>query len=423
MDKKGLEIQNLLLRCQICGAGTGTTERTMTRPYLESHPWISFRLDLNGLPWRFWELIGEARSKCRHLAFSPLPPVLARELSTLYLAKGAHATTAIEGNSLTEEQALEVVQGQLRLPASQEYLKREIENILEATQQLERDVFENRGFAITPELLRSLNRSVLDDLEVEDHVEPGEYRTGSVVVGGVYRGAPAQDCDYLVQRLCRWLNGPDFRSDDDPREGFLRAVLRAAVAHIYIAWIHPFGDGNGRTARLVEFGILTAAGVPTVAAHLLSNHYNATRGAYYRQLDIASRSGGDLGQFLQYGIAGFVDELQEQLNRVHGTNVEAAWTVYVHGTFGADSTPATRRQRDLVLALPSDGWTARSDIRSLTPKLAHAYAAKGEKTVTRDINALVKRGLVAREGRQVRARREIMLGFRPPVAAPLVMED
>jgi hypothetical protein len=70
------------------------------------------------------------------------------------------------------------------------------------------------------------------------------------------------------------------------------AILKAMVAHLYLAWTHPFGDGNGRTARLIEFHILLSAGVPSPAAHLFSNHYNQTRAEYYRQLDRASKSGG-----------------------------------------------------------------------------------------------------------------------------------
>ncbi len=80
------------------------------------------------------------------------------------------------------------------------------------------------------------------------------------------------------------------------------------MAHLYIAWIHPFGDGNGRTARFLEVKILLRAGIPTVAAHLLSNHYNATRSAYYRQLQRASASGGYVAPFIQYALQGFIDE-------------------------------------------------------------------------------------------------------------------
>jgi len=387
------------------------------RAFLGTHAWITFRLDLLGIDWRLWEQLGEARSKCRHLARVPLPPDVARDLAALYLAKGAHATTAIEGNTLTEDQALDAVRGQLELPVGQEYLGVEIQNVLDACGELDRRIYAAEGrFELSFDELCELNSAVLRGLEKEDHVEPGHIRRAPVAVGGVYRGAPWEDCDFLLRVLCDWLNSEDFAPVDDPRETFLRAFLRAAIAHLYIAWIHPFGDGNGRTARLVEFGILTSAGVPFVAAQLLSNHYNATRGAYYRQLDYARKSGGDVRRFLAYAIEGFVGQLDQQLQQVHAVNFRAAWTNHVHEVFAGESTPAPRRQRDLVLALPSDRWVPRSRITTFSPELAAAYAGKGAKTVTRDINALLLRGLIERGPEGIRARTAIMLGLLPPVA-------
>jgi Fic family protein len=380
---------------------------------LESHPWIRFELDLQNAPWRFWEQIGEARSRCQQIAKTPLPPAVSQELSSLYLAKGALATTAIEGNALSEEQALEAVHGQLQLPVSLEYQRREIENIVEACAAIEREVRETGRFAITASRLAELNGQVLDGLELEEGVVAGEYRSDSVLVGNVYRGAPAGDCEFLVERMCEWLDGPDFAPVDDRREAFLRAFLRAVLAHVYIAWIHPFGDGNGRTARLVEFGILTAAGIPSVSAHLLSNHYNATRDAYYRQLDRASRSGGDLVPLLSYAAEGFGDGLEQQLEVVRRVNYESAWREYAEETFADRSTPATRRQRDLVLALPAGAPIPRSQITTLTPDLAAQYAGKGAKTVTRDLNALEQLSLIERGPEGIRARAEVMLGFVP----------
>jgi Fic family protein len=97
------------------------------------------------------------------------------------------------------------------------------------------------------------------------------------------------------------------------------------VAHLCLAWIHPFGDGNGRTARLVEFQILLGAGVPTPAAHLLSNHYNQTRTEYYRQLDRASKSGGEIVPFIEYAARGFVDGLREQLHKIRDQQWDVSW--------------------------------------------------------------------------------------------------
>jgi len=389
------------------------------REYQTSHPWITFKLDVSRAPWTFWDHIGEARSKCRHLSRTPLPPDLARRMERVCLARGALATTAIEGNTLSEEQAVAAVEGNLHLPQGQRYLQQELENVIDAIASVEQEIYAGSRFDLTPERLRDLNRQVLAELETPDHVTPGELRTGSVVVGGAYRGAPAADCRHLVGAMCDWLGGPDYQgagSGADHAEDFMLALLKAVVAHVYIAWIHPFGDGNGRTARLVEFGILTAAGIPSVAAHLLSNHYNATRSRYYRELDHASKSGGDLTRFLAYAIEGFVGELQQQLDEVHGWIVEAAWINHVQSIFSEAHTITARRQRDLVLALAADEYVPRAQISSLTPKLAESYAGKHAKTLTRDLNALSKLGLIERRPRGIRARREIMLSLLPRVA-------
>jgi Fic family protein len=383
---------------------------------LKTHPWITFRLDLTKAPWTFWNYVGEAHSKCRHLSKTPLPPGLAREMERVYLAKGALASAAIEGNSLSEEQAYAAVEGKLELPRSQEYLQQELENVIQAIAGIEAEIHEGTPFEITPERLRELNRKVLTGLAMEDHVVPGELRTTGIAVGTVYKGAPAEDCELLVKSMCDWLGGESFRRDgEDHAKDFLHTFLKAAIAHVYIAWIHPFGDGNGRTARLVEFGILAAAGIPSVAAHLLSNHYNATRSNYYRQLDHASKSGGDLIPFLAYAAEGFVGELQQQLNDVHELIVRETWVNYIHSMF-PDRTVTARRQRDLVLALPSDRFVPRANLSILSPQLAEAYAGKTGKTITRDLNALTRLELIERGPKGIRARREVMLSFMPRVA-------
>jgi Fic family protein len=383
------------------------------RDFLRSHPWLAFALDLRAADRRFWQMIGEARSKCRHLMFTPLKPLVSRDLEMLYLAKGMQATTAIEGNTLTIEQVQGAIEGTLQVPPSQRYLKQEVDNVLDACREVEETVDAEDGFKVTPAVLKDLNARVLRDLRHEDHVEPGAYRTVSVVVGS-YRAAPPGDVEFLTELLCEWLN--DGFETSDHSDAFPMAFAKAVAAHVYIAWIHPFGDGNGRTARLVELGILTAAGIPRVAAHLLSNHYNLTRTVYYRQLEHASRSGGDLCPFLAYAAEGFVDLLQEELNRVHEEVLQIAWENYVHEVFRDRPGNAAKRQRDLVIALGRHGRpVARDQIPTLTPALALAYASKQAKTVTRDVNAIVQTGLVVRTPHGLRARQDIMLGFMPRV--------
>jgi Fic family protein len=142
--------------------------------------------------------------------------------------------------------------------------------------------------------------------------------------------APWRECEHLLYRLCEWLNGPDFDRADGDDWKIPLAVIRAIVAHLYIEWIHPFSDGNGRTGRLVEYQLLAEAGIPEVACHLLSNHYNDNRTEYYRQQERASASSGDILPFIHYAIRGFVDGLSEHLQTVREQQWDISWVNYVH---------------------------------------------------------------------------------------------
>jgi Fic family protein len=358
-------------------------------------------------------LLGEARSKAEHLAGSLLKPSVAQAMNMMYLAKGAHATTAIEGNTLSEEDAQQVVQGTLDVPPSQEYLVRELENIVSACNRIKDELIAGESSALTVEGLKQFNREVLDGLELDSGVDPGEIRTHAVVVGGRYKGAPAADCEYLLERLCDWLNGQDFEPPD-PEWLLPWALIKAAVAHLYIAWIHPFGDGNGRTARLTELPALLAAGMPLPASHLLSDHYNTTRTEYYRQLAYASESGGDIVPFVRYAVRGFVDGIREQLRQVREQQFDDRWEQYIYEMIGPlKHTPARMRQRLLVLELSKHpNPIPRFALSRLTPELTAAYHGT-ERTLSRDINALRSLGLIERVPEGWRPRREVILAFLP----------
>jgi Fic family protein len=190
-------------------------------------------------------------------------------------------------------------------------------------------------------------------------------------------------------------------------------VIKAIVAHVYFVWIHPFGDGNGRTARLLELKFLMEAGVPSDAAHLLSNHYNQTRQKYYHYLDIASNNNGGLMLFIEYAVAGFVDQLREQIEIIRQQQVDVTWINHVHARFQSDKSPSGRRRRSLVLALPVKRPARKSEIPRLSPELATAYVSKTAKTVSRDINALIEMGLIKRVRGGYTACKEEILAFLP----------
>jgi Fic family protein len=360
-------------------------------------------------------LVGEARSKCEHLAGAPLKPAIAQELYQVTLVKGALATTAIEGNTLTEEQVRGILDGSYKAPPSRQYQEQEARNVLDALQSLQARIMAGERIRLTSELICQFNHQILKDTNLQEGVVPGQIRTGPVVVGN-YRAAPAKDCEYLLDRLADWLEDPIF-THDDPEIQFALLLAKAVYAHLYLAWIHPFGDGNGRTARLAEFVILAASGqVPIPAAHLLSNHYNLTRDRYYQELSLASRKNQTLG-FLSYAIEGFVDGIREAIGMVRTQQIEVAWINYVHERFASQpNTPASHRERSLVLAMPMGKFVLRDDLDGLTPKLAKLYAGAGPRVLSRDLNKLQKLGLIGHTQHGYVALSGLVQAFLPRIA-------
>ncbi len=357
-------------------------------------------------------MIGEARSKCEHIAGVPLQPQTAEQLHRVYLAKGVHATTSIEGNTLTEEQVQRQLDRKLTVPQSQQYLQQEVQNMIEAYNEIQADLLSDPGVEITPARIKRFNALTLRDLPVDEEVVPGEFRTYSVGVAN-YRGAPASDCDYLIGKLCDWLNGPEFRSPD-PDYRFALLLSRGILAHLYIAWIHPFGDGNGRTARLVEFQALAQSGlVPLPAAQILSSHYNMTRSAYYSALDRSSKEESGPIRFLEYAVQGFVDGLRVQLAHIREQQLEVVWVNYVHDQFREAKTPASERQKLLLLDMPrTSDWVPRESLLA-SRRVLRAYSTLSEKTLDRDLSRLVRMKLLLKNGPVYKANRELILAFLP----------
>jgi Fic family protein len=391
------------------------------REYERTHPWINFSLDLSKASYKIWMLLGEAQSKCRHISGVPLRPGDAEKLHKIYLARGVRATTAIEGNTLTEDDVRQIISDNLQLPPSRAYLKQEVENIISACNVIAQSVSSPKspGAELTVEDILSYNSMVLDKLTLKEGINPGEIRTFSVVAGG-YRGAPAQDCRHLLEKLCSWLNDPDsFRLGE--RNEIAAGLLKAVLAHLYLVWIHPFGDGNGRAARLLEFRFLLEAGAPSPAAHLFSNHYNDTREEYYRHLELSWKKSDGVLSFLEYALEGFVDQLEDQIVQIRLSQIEGAWENYVHTQF-ADTAPEKRRKKMLLALSAEKEPVPKNRVLLLDTELYALYEGKTAKTVARDLSDLEKRGFIVEEKNLVRPAKERILAFLPVLKPDIVPE-
>lgn len=385
---------------------------TPERPYEETHPWLMFAFHAEDLQPAVLAQLGAIQAKCHWLVKLLLPPAISEELHSIYLAKGVHGSTAIEGNSLSEDDVRGLIKKEKELPKSLEYQKQEVENILRACNEIKANILAGDwDSSISPQRIMEFNRWVLEALPQKDErIVPGQIRTYPVGVFD-YVAPDHRFCDDLLSQLCEWLN--TLRPLGEGCE-IVDAILRAIIAHIYIAWIHPFGDGNGRCARLVELNILISCGVPSLAAHLLSNHYNQTRPQYFEQLSNASKT-TRLEPFIAYAVQGFLDQLKEQQDAIDTHLDTITWKDFVHTMFHEIPGDSARRRRNLALALgilhPSE-WVSKKALVRMTPDLAAAYADKTPKTLSRDLNDLQERGLVEIKKGAVMASLERLEAFR-----------
>jgi len=259
----------------------------------------------------------------------------------------------------------------------------------------------------------------LDGLDDPPENDPGNLRNHD---GGVARySAPDHgQVEDLLDSLFGWLEQLRTPPTATPADRFASTMVRAILAHLYIAWIHPFGNGNGRTARLVEVQILAQSGlVPLLSTNLLSDYYNKTREKYYGELEKASSTLRAAG-FVRYALEGFVEELRSQVEVVKDHNVQVAWESYIHQVLNQyRASEAKSRQRRVALEMPSDRFISTDEVVLLTPQIAADYARTGERTPTRDLNDLVKMGLLEKQGRRYRARLEIIQAFSSPVATTI----
>lgn len=199
----------------------------------------------------------------------------------------------------------------------------------------------------------------------------------------------------------------------------IRAARRAACAcrhdhsgdrgPLYIEWIHPFDDGNGRTGRFVGFYILIRGRSPDIAPHLLSSHYNDTRPEYHHLLSRAARE-RDLTCFLEYAVKGFRDGLLDTLRQVQESQFEMSWLKLVLDRFARrkmTNRNTFARQRALMLQLPPHPVSIRA-VRRLNPTMEALYGELSDRTIQRDLLALEEIDLVIREDDGWRPRKELL---------------
>jgi Fic family protein len=225
-----------------------------------------------------------------------------------------HHSTEIEGNQLNISQ-VEALYAKKKIDAPDRDIY-EVKNYLNALKFIEKTVAKKQP--ITEKIILKIHKLV-----TEKTLNPkycGHYRPGPIYVvrrrlgmpqETLYTGPEAKKVPGLIKDFIAWLK------ESEKKE--INPVIVAAIAHMEIAAIHPFNDGNGRTARALATLILYQRGYNFRRLFALEDYYNTDRPEYYKAINLGKiyeERRTDLTSWLEYFVKGFKKEIDEVKNKI-----------------------------------------------------------------------------------------------------------
>lgn len=205
-------------------------------------------------------------------AYRPLPARIVAQLRDDYRVRFTYHSNAIEGNTLTIYETKAVLEDGITIGGKT--MREHLETLGHsyALDYLEHLVQQKKF--LTEQTLKELHNIILRDI---DRVNAGTYRKVNVLISGAtHVPPPATVIQSMMEDFFEW-----YRSTAQS----LHPVERAARVHSDFVNIHPFIDGNGRTARIIMNLELMKAGFPVVIIPVES------RSLYYQNLDLAATNG------------------------------------------------------------------------------------------------------------------------------------
>jgi len=305
------------------------------------------------------------------VASIPLAPPMLEALRRTARLLATHLSTQIEGNRLTRDQVRAVVEGEGNFPG-RERDEAEVKNYFAALEFVEQ--LSRKKSNLTERTVQTIHGWVM-----LGKGKPSPYRRGQNVIRDqrsgrtVYLPPEAKDVPGLMAELIRWVNA-NVRSREWP------VPVIAGLAHYQFATIHPYFDGNGRTARILTNLLMHRGGYGLNGIYSLEEYYAANLEGYYAGLSVGpshnyyfGRAKADVTPFLEYFLSG----MSEAFGKVRGRAEEFRG----HGDTWADSELrqlSPQQRYALGLFRKQVAVTSReiASFFSLTPRAATALCRK-----------------------------------------------
>jgi Fic family protein len=258
--------------------------------------------------------------------------------------------------------------------------KQEVLNYLKVLENIDGLI---KGEKISEESLLTIHK-LLTQETLENSFDCGNYRNRYVVVGNrltgevIFRPPSNEEVPGLVKNLIEWLNSPEAKALDP--------VIEAGIAHYELVRIHPFVDGNGRTARVLATLILHLRGFDAKQLFCLDDYYDTDRPAYYRVLQSVDQGTLDVTTWLEYFVEGVkvsIGTVKERIIKLSSERLRKTKRGQI---------ALTERQMKIVEFINQHRWITNKDVREMFKISAQAAHKEIMKLVKLDVIKSVGKG-------------------------------
>lgn len=331
---------------------------------------------------RFYSVLSEIEKIDYFIRKTPSFPGSTDKIVRDELISVIGSTLSIEGTILDKEEILESIDK----ADKGEPLKRRGQEAANS-----KDVYDflrnTRIDEYTESLIRQIHTLFTKEMNYTSNI-PGQYR----LAFNVTFGEPRRQClcptlseiECAMAGFIKWLNkigtGPISSSP------FVKAIM----AHYYLSEIHPFGDGNGRTARALEAAILYKHGVNRYCFWSLANFWAMHKDIYINHLGDIRRTQNPF-EFVIWGLNGYKDEITTIQGRVLTKHKQLMLRDYVQFLFRTKDEQKIKINQRMVELMRIITARARISIKKLwlDPEAILLYKDVSRQTKTRDLVKLL----------------------------------
>lgn len=288
----------------------------------------------------------------------------------------SHHSTHIEGTALSLEQAQSILEGK-KLKGINRDDEKELLNYKKAMDFIAKYI--GKDDPIAEGLIRELHKITVKGVRGEK-ADPGNYRkiqnyvANSMTREIIYTPPGPLEVPHLMREFVDWINKV---KDMSP-------VLIAGIAQFQFVHIHPFIDGNGRTARLLATLILYKTGYDFKRLFSISEYYDKDRPGYYKAIQTVRNNDMDMTGWLEYFVTGLrsqMEEIQEKGKKIIiSEKIVNAFSGYNLNT----------RQVKIIRYLVINDRIDNEQCQGLCNSI--------KRTATRDLTGLVEKSLLVKHG-------------------------